>query len=406
MSFLDFTGKVSEENFEYHFAMKNSNKYIKSSSVTKIRNPIVESTFYFVFLRNEKIIKNFLNSLIFIGEDEITKLTYINIDYLVIDEDKFGSNKRRIGISATCMMDKKEKYMLSNINQNQDSKILIDLELQIDSFEQDDSERFKYYLNQINSRVKADKAYQIILNLNPGKSPKNKNESSVTFINNKSAIINENEFVTIIKIDLNYCYNLLEEQKEISILKSENKLKREGEEWIKYLTIPIWCDEFNDGYYYFPNLYEKNFIKNEYVIMALLKLATKYDGAFKYFYFESIIFDKNRKIFEQKEILLEKNKEIERLKKELKENLKLEGKKKTDMEQKNKSLKFKKKNIKSSNDKKKQFKYPKEENNDEEKVSEKEEERKDSDYYPDKNDLEKEEEEDIDNNMENKMDIE
>ena len=84
MSFLDFTGKVSEENFEYHFAMKNSNKYIKSSSVTKIRNPIVESTFYFVFLRNEKIIKNFLNSLIFIGEDEITKLTYINIDYLII----------------------------------------------------------------------------------------------------------------------------------------------------------------------------------------------------------------------------------------------------------------------------------------------------------------------------------
>ena len=199
-------------------------------------------------------------------------------------------------------------------------------------------------MNQINSRVKADKAYQIILNLNPGKSPKNKNESSVTFINNKSAIINKNEFVTIIKIDLNYCYYLLEEQKEISILKSENKLKREGEEWIKYLTIPIWCDEFNDGYYYFPNLYEKNFIKNEYVIMALLKLATKYDGAFKYFDFESIIFDKNRKIFEQKEILLEKNKEIERLKKELKENLKLEGKKKTDMEQKNKSLKFKKKN--------------------------------------------------------------
>lgn len=337
MSFLDFTGKVSEENFEYHFAMKNSNKYIKSSSVTKIRNPIVESTFYFVFLRNEKIIKNFLNSLIFIGEDEITKLTYINIDYLVIDEDKFGSNKRRIGISATCMMDKKEKYMLSNINQNQDSKILIDLELQIDSFEQDDSERFKYYLNQINSRVKADKAYQIILNLNPGKSPKNKIESSDTFINNKSAIINENEFVTIIKIDLNYCYNLLEEQKEISILKSENKLKREGEEWIKYLTIPIWCDEFNDGYYYFPNLYEKNFIKNEYVIMALLKLATKYDGAFKYFYFESIIFDKNRKIFEQKEILLEKNKEIERLKKALEENIKLEGKNE----------------IKSSNDKKK-----------------------------------------------------
>ena len=39
---------------------------------------------------------------------------------------------------------------------------------------------------------------------------------------------------------------------------------------------------------------------------------------------------------------------------------------------------------------------------------EKEEERKDSDYYPDKNDLENEEEEDKDkdNNMENKMDIE
>ena len=337
MSFLDFTGKVSEVNYIYHFDMKNGNKYIKNSSATKIRNPVVESTFYLVFLQNQEILKNFLNSLIFIGEDEITELTYVNIDYLVIDDAKFGSNKRRIGLAATCMIDKKskkEKYMSSTEKQSQVSKILIDLELQIDSFEQDDSERFKYYLNQIYSSVEADKAYQIILNITPEKFQNNENESSESFINKKCAIINKYELTTIIKIDFNYCYNLLEEKKEISILNSENKLKREGEEWIKYLTIPLWCDEFDNGYYYFPNLYEENFIKNEYVIKALVKLSTKKDlGAFKdlIYEYESNIFDKNRKIFEQKKMLLEKDKEIERLKqnyeKVLEENLKLKGQK-------------------------------------------------------------------------------
>ena len=52
---------------------------------------------------------------------------------------------------------------------------------------------------------------------------------------------------------------LLEDNKGIWIKKKKNILNKDGEEWIKYLTIPLWCDKSDKGFYQFPNISEDNF---------------------------------------------------------------------------------------------------------------------------------------------------
>ena len=299
---------------------------------------------------------------------------------------------------------------------------------------EDYSKRFIDYANQIYASEKVGKVYVIALVLSPKNLSRIKSNSSKTSLTEKSipkfSTIKEYDLMTIIKIDLNYCLKLLEDNKGIWILNSKNILNKDGEEWIKYLTIPLWCDKSDKGYYQFPNISEDNFVANKYVYQALTLLSNKnIDGHEKYDE-ESSSFEKDKKICEindelseTKDKLLEKDEELESLKKkynEMKEEMtKL---KKKYISSKRKSSGNQKKNIKSSNTNKKKYKYPKDEiieENDEsegevekgeeeeekernEEEEEKEgEESRDSDYYPDKNDLEEEEKKDEDKDDDN-----
>lgn len=40
---------------------------------------------------------------------------------------------------------------------------------------------------------------------------------------------------------LNYCYYLMENKKEICIVNKDKILSKKGKEWIKLLTMQIWC---------------------------------------------------------------------------------------------------------------------------------------------------------------------
>ena len=121
--------------------------------------------------------------------------------------------------------------------------------------------------------------------------------------------------MTIIKIDLNYCLKLLEDNKGIWILNSKNILNKDGEEWIKYLTIPLWCDKSDKGFYQFPNISEDNFVANKYVYQALTLLSNKnIDGHEKYDE-ESSSFEKDKKICEINDELSEtKDKLLKKMK--------------------------------------------------------------------------------------------
>ena len=440
MSLLDYTGKVSYFGNNYYFEMKNRNTRLKYSCTTEILNPVFDSTFKFIFLQNADITKNFLNSLNLFGEDEIKELTIIRNEFPKPKGGRYGKDIKRIDVGVLCTLgkkDDKEKFIPLDEEQKNLNTIIIDIEMQIEvGFvkKEDYSKRFIDYANQIYASEKVGKVYVIALVLSPKNLSRIKSNSSKTSLTEKSipkfSTIKEYDLMTIIKIDLNYCLKLLEDNKGIWILNSKNILNKDGEEWIKYLTIPLWCDKSDNGFYQFPNISEDNFVANKYVYQALTLLSNKnIDGHEKYDE-ESSSFEKDKKICEindelseTKDKLLEKDEELESLKKkynEMKEEMtKL---KKKYISSKRKSSGNQKKNIKSSNTNKKKYKYPKdeiieendesegevekgeeeEENERNEEEEEKEgEESRDSDYYPDKNDLEEEEKKDEDKDDDN-----
>ena len=468
MSFLDFTGIVNEIDNIFYFYMKSGKTPLAYSSPTEILNPVLDSTFKFIFLQNEEITKNFLNSLNFLGEDEIKDLKFIRNEFPMLTGGRYGKDIKKIDVGVLCTLgkkDNKEKFISLNKDEKNITTIIIDIEMQLD-YEivdnEDYSKRFIGYANQIYASEKVDKVYVIALILNPKKPSEGKSKSSKTLLTESSipkfAKIKEYDFMTIIKIDLNYCYKLLGENKGIWILNSNSLLNKEGEEWIKYLAIPLWCNSSDNGNYQFPNLLEKNFFANKYVRQALLILANKNNNAFKKYGDELSLFEKDKKIIEMQDKWLETKEELSEVTGKLSETTgklseatvklsetteeleslkekynkikedfeKLKQKKQIVKYPKSKSSKIKKKNNKSSGIKKK-YKYPKdeiieeenesdggEENDEEEGEKEREEEEdegegdgkesRDSDYYPDKKDLEEEEKEegDKDNDDDNK----
>ena len=433
MSLLDYTGKVYYFGNNYYFEMKNRNTHLKYSCTTEILNPVFDTTFKFIFLQNADITKNFLNSLNLFGEDEIKELTIIRNEFPKPKGGRYGKDIKRIDVGVLCTLgkkDDKEKFIPLDEEQKNLNTIIIDIEMQIEvGFvkKEDYSKRFIDYANQIYASKKVSKVYVIALVLSPKNLSRIKSNSSKTSLTEKSipkfSTIKEYDLMTIIKIDLNYCLKLLEDNKGIWILNSKNILNKDGEEWIKYLTIPLWCDKSDKGFYQFPNISEDNFVANKYVYQALTLLSNKNSDGHEKYDEESSLFEKDKKICEINDKLLEKDEELESLKKkynEMKEEMtKL---KKKYISSKRKSLGNQKKNIKSSNTNKKKYKYPKDEiieENDEsegevekgeeeeenERNEEEEEEEgeksRDSDYYPDKNDLEEEEKKDEDKDDDN-----
>ena len=57
-------------------------------------------------------------------------------------------------------------------------------------------------------------------------------------------------------------------------------MNNSSKEWIKYLTLPIWCDSSKKYYYEFPPL-QKNFFETEYVYEAFLILSTQDENTYK-----------------------------------------------------------------------------------------------------------------------------
>ena len=367
------------------------------------------------------------------GEDEIKELAIIRNEFPKPKGGRYGKDIKRIDVGVLCTLgkkDDKEKFIPLDEEQKNLNTIIIDIEMQIEvGFvkKEDYSKRFIDYANQIYAREKVSKVYVIALVLSPKNLSRIKSNSSKTSFTEKSipkfSTIKEYDLMTIIKIDLNYCLKLLEDNKGIWILNSKNILNKDGEEWIKYLTIPLWCDKSDNGCYQFPNISEDNFVANKYVYQALTLLSNKNSDGYEKYDEESSLFEKDKKICEINDKLLEKDEELESLKKKYnKMKEKMTKLKKKYISSKRKSSGNQKKNIKSSNTNKKKYKYPKdeiieendesegevekgeeeEENERNEEEEEKEgEESRDSDYYPDKNDLEEEEKKDEDKDDDN-----
>ena len=76
--------------------------------------------------------------------------------------------------------------------------------------------------------------------------------------------------------------SLIEENKEIEILTGE-KLGVDGKEWIKLLSLPIWCqaDDINDDVFILPKIKKKNFISCKPLIKAIEEIIQLLEDEFE-----------------------------------------------------------------------------------------------------------------------------
>ena len=80
----------------------------------------------------------------------------------------------------------------------------------------------------------------------------NKNENSFANINySKKSLAKYNTLTEyknnlIIEVDLNYWYTLIKNNKEIWILDKNKILDKKIKEWLKLLTMQLWCQKCQD----------------------------------------------------------------------------------------------------------------------------------------------------------------
>ena len=197
--------------------------------------------------------------------------------------------------------------------------------MQIDFSEQKHMERMISYAGRLYSQSKAQQVWVVVLAINPYHITENvRNKCSKTLLAKKKlpefVEVSTYDYISIIQIDLNYCKKLLEEGKGIRILSEDNNIEENGEEWIKYLTIPLWCKMEND-FHLFPNILEDNFFNNKYVLDAVLKICDKSNKYFKKYNDELInyqkdmrIYELEKKVYDLQEQLKNKNNEEEKKK--------------------------------------------------------------------------------------------
>ena len=96
----------------------------------------------------------------------------------------------------------------------------------------------------------------------------------------KYKTLTEYEKRKVIEIDLNYYYYLIENKKEISIVDKDKTLNKKGKEWIKLLTMQIWCVNEEEAYT-FPNLKDLHFYQNQPQLKNALKILNAHMPLYK-----------------------------------------------------------------------------------------------------------------------------
>ena len=78
----------------------------------------------------------------------------------------------------------------------------------------------------------------------------------------------------IYQIDLDFCLKALRKGEDLWIINKNDNLDKIGLEWIKFLTLPIWCHSFLKGYYALPPI-KKNMFNCKFVYKAFKVLLAK-----------------------------------------------------------------------------------------------------------------------------------
>ena len=202
--------------------------------------------------------------------------------------------------------------------QNTKYELVVDVEMQR-VLEESSTERFIKYMSYIDAGILNEKIIILVLII------KNSSKKSLP----KYKTITEYNNHKIIEVDLNYCYSLIDKKKEIWLVDSNKILTKKGMEWIKLLSMQLWCKAFQNEVYCLPNLESLHFYQPE-VKKALQILNVNYP-------LYSFLIDKENEAMNNNAKILELEKTNHDNKKSLKEKDKaLKAKDKSIQEKDNK----------------------------------------------------------------------
>ena len=263
MNFLEYTGNCKHPKVNYIFTMKNGKK-LKTRYFSKIPNPTFNTSLTLMFGEKKCILKSLLNSVLFPLSKKISKIEYNTTKYPYYDEvfDRYDYGNKVLNIGCKCFLNDSQKNTQLNIY----------LEIQT-GFSNKVSKKFLDLSKEI---AKANKSNNILV-VSFILRELYKNETSTANLkkeNLESYVIKRTYGgLVLIEIDLNACLDLIEKGKDI-IINNNEKIVEAGKEWIKLLTIPLWCDrDPNDSRNYIIPLYtRKKFFYNKNIKKALDEL--------------------------------------------------------------------------------------------------------------------------------------
>ena len=332
MSFLKFTGVSSKEKEHcYLFEMEGQKSQNYIDDYINVPSPIIDNNFKQVFGNNPDITRSLLNSLLYPKDNSIIKVEYlpselsgkiaqypeqqnlnsldsIRVDILckcilrneIPDESQKDSEEKNEPEENLDEEDEKldldeEEDFLNNKIEKENNIIIIDLEMQM-GYNIENTRIFINYAKRLN--LKYDGKIIVLSLVYRGYENPRKNKGFMICLEQKNFsdyknIITYDDYV-IYQIDLDYCRTLIskkkkKEDKNLWILSKNQKMNDSSKEWIKYLTLPIWCNESEDYYYIFPTLKEEFFL-TKYVYQSFKILMCQND----------IIYYKNAQNYENK----------------------------------------------------------------------------------------------------------
>lgn len=230
--FLKLSGRrvyIKEKN-EYTFFSNNSDDPYLTSSLIKLVDPSIDSTFKYLFNNpNTEKLENMLNSILF---PDFPKLSNIEIINTEIEKPGHKHNKGTIRADLAC------SAFLEN-----DSVIILGIEIQIGIYG-DFSKRLLNYNKGLSFKNDYKKTWTIGLFINMTKKPIN--SRSIKLVETQNGQKTELNDLKIIEIDLSEEIRKINNGEEIFI--DGKKLGNYGKEWIKLLGLRTWCSQKLDRY--------------------------------------------------------------------------------------------------------------------------------------------------------------
>ena len=214
-------------------------------------------------------------------DDENDQIKEEDKDEMIDESDEYENYAKEIQKIVDSEKDdqmektgKKNKKLKNKRKKDNEKRIIVDLEMQI-GYDIESTRKFIDYAKGLNLKYGGQIIVLSLAYRGSQQPKKNKGfEISLqkTDFSDYKKVEKYGDYI-IYQIDLDYCRKLISETKEnLWIINEKQIMNDSSKEWIKYLTLPLWCKSSKPYYYEFPPI-EQKFFKTDSIYEAFLILS-------------------------------------------------------------------------------------------------------------------------------------